>query len=111
MHAGLSQGSAAVGQVVQPSRLLQQMHSPQELLHSRLDTRVNNRSASGQVSSVSGGCLTRAVSCHSGTRQWCLFRLCMATMSQTGSWLEDVLNARVLGGKDRHFNVREMYHF
>lgn len=30
------------------------MYSPQELLHSRLDTRVNNRSAGGQVSFFRG---------------------------------------------------------
>lgn len=28
------------------------MHSPEELLHSRLDTRANNRTAGGQVSLV-----------------------------------------------------------
>lgn len=50
VHAGLRRDLEAVGQVVQPRRLLQQMHSPQELLHRRLDTRVNNRTALGQVS-------------------------------------------------------------
>lgn len=37
-------------EVVQPKRLLQQIHSQEELLHSRLDTRVNNRTAGVQVS-------------------------------------------------------------
>ncbi|KAG7227940.1 hypothetical protein INR49_013734 [Caranx melampygus] len=32
-------------EVVQPKRLLHQIHSPEELLHSRLDTRVRNRTA------------------------------------------------------------------
>lgn len=39
-------------QVVQPKRLLQQIHSQDELLHSRLDTRVNNLTAGVQVSSA-----------------------------------------------------------
>lgn len=39
-------------QVVQPKRLLQQIHSQEELLHSLLDTRINNRTAGVQVSLV-----------------------------------------------------------
>ena len=39
-------------EVVQPKRLLQQIHSEEELLHSRLDTRVRNHTAGAQVSSV-----------------------------------------------------------
>ncbi|XP_034070286.1 disintegrin and metalloproteinase domain-containing protein 11 isoform X1 [Gymnodraco acuticeps] len=35
-------------EVVQPKRLLLQIHSQEELLHSRLDTRVNNSTAGGQ---------------------------------------------------------------
>ncbi|TMS21829.1 Disintegrin and metalloproteinase domain-containing protein 11 [Larimichthys crocea] len=35
-------------EVVQPKRLLQQIHSQEELLHSRLDTRVYNRTAGVQ---------------------------------------------------------------
>ncbi|TNN47223.1 Disintegrin and metalloproteinase domain-containing protein 11 [Liparis tanakae] len=35
-------------EVVQPKRLLQQIHSPEELLHSRLDTRVKNDTADAQ---------------------------------------------------------------
>ncbi|XP_056286701.1 disintegrin and metalloproteinase domain-containing protein 11 isoform X3 [Pseudoliparis swirei] len=35
-------------EVVQPKRLLQQIHSPEELLHSRLNTRVKNDTADAQ---------------------------------------------------------------
>lgn len=37
-------------EVVQPKRLLQQSHTEKELLHSRLNTRVNNSTAGAQVS-------------------------------------------------------------
>lgn len=37
-------------EVVQPKRLLQQIHTEEELLHSRLDTRVKNHPAGEQVS-------------------------------------------------------------
>lgn len=37
-------------EVVQPKRLLQQIHSQEELLHSHLDTRVKNYTAGVQVS-------------------------------------------------------------
>lgn len=39
-------------QVVRPKRLLQQMHSQEELLHSRLETRVHNQTVGEQVSSL-----------------------------------------------------------
>lgn len=39
-------------EVVQPKRLLQQIHSQEELPHSRLDTRVNNHTTGVQVNEV-----------------------------------------------------------
>ena len=37
-------------EVVQPKRLVQQIHTEEELLHSRLNTRVSNSTAGAQVS-------------------------------------------------------------
>ncbi|KAK2820437.1 hypothetical protein Q5P01_023396 [Channa striata] len=42
---GSLEGRLPAQELVQPKRLLQQIHSEEELLHSRLDTRVKNRTA------------------------------------------------------------------
>ncbi|KAF0025478.1 hypothetical protein F2P81_022359 [Scophthalmus maximus] len=46
--AGLEGSLPPAEELVQPKRLLQQTHSPEELLHSRLDTRVSNDTTGAQ---------------------------------------------------------------
>lgn len=51
----LENGQPHAGELVQPKRLLQQVHSDEEMLHSRLDTRVKHppEQETQQVSSSS----------------------------------------------------------